>query len=196
MCQYIKSTTNTQSVANQYIQTTIKPKIGLGFYVDFYTEVPIGLNQSPYGAILGSRHAEYQLTTYTGADGQHGMFGYGLKNGTNNRNDAHLIEKTQMKISFVNNVYRVNGVNYNITKPDSCAGTQDICIFALNSGGTITQALNMELYRLKFYDGTTLINDLVPCLNDQDESGLYDIKNKVFYGNAGSGNNFSYKIIQ
>lgn len=39
----------------------------------------------------------------------------------------------------------------------------------------------------KLYNGSTLVRDLVPCLNASGKAGMYDTVNGVFYGNAGTG---------
>lgn len=47
----------------------------------------------------------------------------------------------------------------------------------------------MRVYRAKIYEGTTLKMDFIPCYRKSDSViGLYDIVNKVFYSNSGTGN--------
>lgn len=44
-----------------------------------------------------------------------------------------------------------------------------------------------RLYGLKLYENNELVRDFVPCLNPNNEAGLYDLVTKSFYANAGSG---------
>ena len=58
----------------------------------------------------------------------------------------------------------------------------------LNNHGNSTYS-KIRTYRLKIYDGSTLIRDFVPCINNTtNKAGLYDLVNDTFYGNSGSGN--------
>lgn len=47
---------------------------------------------------------------------------------------------------------------------------------------------NLRVYSCKIYDGTTLIRDFIPChRKSDDEIGMYDLVNNVFYSNANTG---------
>ena len=53
------------------------------------------------------------------------------------------------------------------------------------------------LYEYRLYDGETLVRDMIPVIRKQDEeAGLYDLVNGVFYGNAGTGTFTTGGIIQ
>ena len=45
----------------------------------------------------------------------------------------------------------------------------------------------MRLYSAKIYDSGTLVRNFIPCKNDNNVVGLYDLVNDVFYRNAGTG---------
>ena len=66
-------------------------------------------------------------------------------------------------------------------------GTNNIFLFAGNSGGTALYPSSIRLYSCQVYDGNILIRDFVPCKNEMDEIGLYDLVDGVFYSNAGTG---------
>lgn len=65
---------------------------------------------------------------------------------------------------------------------------RNIILFGTNGPlGPVEFAL-MKLYYCKWYDGNTLIRDFIPCYRKSDnEVGLYDIVNKQFYTNQGTG---------
>ena len=49
-------------------------------------------------------------------------------------------------------------------------------------------AYNMKVYRLKLYENNTLVREYVPCYRISDnEIGLYELVNNVFYPNNGTG---------
>lgn len=65
-----------------------------------------------------------------------------------------------------------------------------IYIFARRrSGAANALTPGLRLYSLRFYNGSTLDADFVPCVRDSDsEPGLLDLVSQTFYTNAGSGN--------
>lgn len=61
-------------------------------------------------------------------------------------------------------------------------------IFALNHTGAVKYPTSMRLYSFKVYNGDQLVRDYVPCYkNSTGVVGLYDMANKKFYANAGTG---------
>lgn len=69
----------------------------------------------------------------------------------------------------------------------------NIFIFAMNNSGTAIYNAKFRLYSYQLYDGDTLIRNLVPMLRNSDNKpGLYDLVNRVFYTNQGTGE-FTYQ---
>ena len=61
-------------------------------------------------------------------------------------------------------------------------------IFARNTNGTINAYAYLQIAYLQIYDNGTLVRDFIPCYRKSDnEIGLYDLVNGVFYTNAGTG---------
>lgn len=60
-------------------------------------------------------------------------------------------------------------------------------LFGLEVEAGTTVKSSMKLYSCEIYDGTTLLRDFVPCVDDTGVAGLYDTVTKTFYKNAGSG---------
>jgi len=61
-------------------------------------------------------------------------------------------------------------------------------IFGVHQTSGITNAASMNLYYYKMYDNDVLVRDMIPCYRNSDnEVGLYDLVNGVFYTNAGTG---------
>jgi hypothetical protein len=61
-------------------------------------------------------------------------------------------------------------------------------LFAINNNGTAEAKFECKLYYFKIYANDVLIRDFKPCYRKSDnEVGLYDVVNDVFYTNQGSG---------
>lgn len=64
-------------------------------------------------------------------------------------------------------------------------------VFATNDRGSVDFYGNMDLYSLKISEGDTVVHEFIPCLNNNNIAGLYDIIDETFKTSA-SGNAFSY----
>ena len=62
-----------------------------------------------------------------------------------------------------------------------------IYLLADNTAGTTSYFASARLYSCQIYDNGTLIRDFVPCADTSGNIGVYDLVNKQFYTNAGSG---------
>ena len=64
-----------------------------------------------------------------------------------------------------------------------------IYIFNCNKNGAATSSgLSGNLYKLTIKENGVIVRDFIPCYRKSDSKpGLYDIVNKQFYTNAGSG---------
>lgn len=82
---------------------------------------------------------------------------------------------------------------YSASYPES-----NFALFAFNrvvtSSGTTTapgsSRVNMKLYWFKAWEGETPVVDLVPCVNPDGKTGLYDLVTNVFYPPTLSSSNF------
>ena len=61
-------------------------------------------------------------------------------------------------------------------------------LFARNISGTPNAIIKMKLYKFKIYENNIPVRDFIPCYRNSDnEVGLYDLVNNVFYTNQGTG---------
>ena len=83
----------------------------------------------------------------------------------------------------------INGATTSDTYSGSIINNYNFYIFGKNGGGNSAERGNgYKLYYMKIYNNDTLVRNLVPCYRKSDnEIGLYDLVNSVFYTNAGSG---------
>lgn len=92
-------------------------------------------------------------------------------------------------VSDKNYFYIDNNLIGSSDKNSSILNENDFCVFARK--GNTNAASNFsktKLYDLKLYDNQVLVCDLMPCYRNSDnEVGLYDLVNNVFYTNQGTG---------
>ena len=64
-------------------------------------------------------------------------------------------------------------------------GTSLFCYFS-NSSNTPARFIEADLYYFKLWLNGSLVRDMVPCKDDNDVVGLYDVVNHVFYTSPNS----------
>ena len=101
---------------------------------------------------------------------------------TNNLNDKYTIKVNNSKMS-INDTEKAITTYSNFTTPSNA--------YIFSASGTYPAGYvnaSTKLYYCKIWNGTTLIRDYVPCYRKNDnEVGLYDLVNDVFYTNSGTG---------
>ncbi len=125
-----------------------------------------------------------------------------FQNYNNNRLQVTTPISEPITISLNNQKMIVNTNEKNIGTYTSFTTPGHAYIF--NGAGSFPNGYglsSMRLYYCKIYDNGTLVRDYIPCYRKSDnEPGLYDLVNNVFYTNAGSdsftyGNEVSYETL-
>lgn len=176
-----------ESTGTQYIDTGVAGSNTLTFDIKFLSKN--SFNVSSFGTIFGSRKnswtSQYQLTSYGTSTGG-GQFRWS----SSTYNNLYMKTNEIMHVSMDGSkFYRNDGTSFNCTQPAAFSGFS-ITLFALNEidSGKPVQFGKVQLYSLKFYENGVLIRDFVPCYRKRDnEIGLYDLVEGVFYTNAGTG---------
>ena len=89
-------------------------------------------------------------------------------------------------IDVPNQIIKVDKNNYSLNTT-SFNVELNFWLFGRNSDSTIYKSKN-KLYKCKMYVSGVLVRDFIPCYRNSDnEVGLYDIVNGVFYTNQGTG---------
>ncbi len=180
-----------QSTGTQYIDTGVAPtnKTNIKLDIEFISGesnkwIPLiaertrltNSYQAMFGIWINSNTKEIALN-YADIDTA-GLTG-------TNGNGRHVYSNTENKF-YLDNTLK--------TLPTSSfTSTLNLYVFALNElndGSTKIETRNCtaKLYELKIYDNSILIRDFVPCYRKSDnEIGLYDLANNVFYMNQGTG---------
>lgn len=92
-------------------------------------------------------------------------------------------------VSDKNYFYIDNNLIGSSDKNSSILNESLVCVFARKGNNNVASNFSkMKLYDLKLYDNQVLVCDLIPCYRNSDnEVGLYDLVNNVFYTNKGTG---------
>lgn len=170
-----------QSSGTQYIDTDFLPNQNTRVLIQTYCPLnsgslcgAIGTGGSPrYGVYVGNNYRnDYNTSTLNGS--------------TTNITTKFLLDKNK-------NVQTVNGVSSTATY-DQFSVDKPLYLFAFNEWGTANYfGSGIKIYSCLLYNNDVLIRDFVPCLNEDEEAGLYDLVEGKFYGNAGTGT-FTYYI--
>jgi hypothetical protein len=171
-----------RSDGNQYIDINLIPNSNSKTVIDCI--LPVESTTNSY-YICGARESSYvdnyALQTTTGY--------YYSKHGPKESEGYLEIPSVEHRMKFIkdSNVFIVDG-NVGYCEPADFTCQRSMYVFACNSAGSIYGATPCTIYRVQIYqDGENLSRDLVPALRNSDKkTGLYDLKNNVFYPNLGS----------
>lgn len=158
-----------------YIQSSGTQYINTGVYPTEKTAIEFKASSEFYAAVTSSaaRYGIYLVPTGR-IDMAFGTTGYKGSVLTG------LSEPTTVRME--NGKIAANGSEYSFTTQSAFTISTQLPLFAQN-----TTLVSGVLYYCKIYDNGTLIRDFIPCADNNGTVGLYDLVNKQFYGNAGSG---------
>ena len=100
--------------------------------------------------------------------------------------------KYNAKINYLNDGKLI--LNYTTTGNNGSNGvvsTRTIKLFCRDSSGSLSYT-NARIYRCQISEGTNLVRDLLPCLDNNNVPCMYDAVGKQTYYNAGTGT-FTYE---
>lgn len=175
--EYIKST------GTQYIDTNYKANNRTKISISFFP------NDNNYGMLFGGRINSEDVN-------QFGLF----YNTSDYLYSFRFADNPVIKISktvnlktfaeFSTTKYLIdNGsiTEQNIEYSGTFTGTLPMYLFAMNGNDNNKLCVSTKLYNCKIYDNDILVRDFVPCYRKSDnEIGLYDLINGVFYTNSGT----------
>ena len=83
---------------------------------------------------------------------------------------------------------KYNNSNFNFARTSRFTADLNKTIYLFRGNGAVYKSAYAKLYYLKIYENDILVRDFVPCYRNSDnEVGLYDLVNDVFYTNQGTG---------
>ena len=177
-----------ESSGTQYIDTGFVPNQNTRTVIDF---MPTSTS-SPFifGSRLGYNNA-YDLYTFSNKfRDDYANTNYGNESSQpfpKSANKRYLFDKNknhsimyEENVQFYDHTFTEKTINLSF----------NMFLFGLNDNGSIRSSniAMMKLYSCKIYDNGILVRDFVPCYRiDDDEVGLYDTVNDIFYTNQGTG---------
>lgn len=181
-----------ESTGTQWIDTGIIPNETTEFELMVYSNNEFNTS-SGFRNIFGSNNSSngnmlsYQLSTYGTYSASTG--GGQFQNNKTKVSGLGMSKQTIMIISYHNKVFY--GGN-NITKNVNAAaytGATSIYLFSNHpSNGATPKGGNHRIYYFKLYNQGSVVRDFIPCYRKRDdEIGLYDLVEGVFYTNKGTG---------
>ena len=173
-----------ESSGTQYVNTGFKPTSNTKYELDIDS---INSNDTAYiiGTIDGNSNRNNIYLTSNG----YFSAGYGS---AYQSTTIKFQANTKYNIKLDKNLFYIDNVlAYSFTE-ETFNNTVTSYLFARNNGGTIDRLTSMKLYSCKIYDNNIIVRNFIPCYRNSDnEIGLYDLVNNVFYTNAGTGT-FTY----
>lgn len=180
-----------ESSGTQYLDTNFAPTNNTRVETKFYNNsirpwYIFGSRSSQAGIVLAQSGSITNATVYGVVNGTFSETGWTRTNsGTLYKtiiNTKEGVFDYYIKDITNNKQFSQSGVSYT-----QISGTvPDIFIFALNAINV--QENTTRMYYFKIYNNGTLVRDLVPCYRIADnEVGMYDVVNGVFYINKGEG---------
>lgn len=177
-----------ESTGTQYIDTGIVRDIDNNTY-------KLKLNVS-YSNVNTRQLQGVQGYVYVGVVNGYWQYGSASNDHTNIQaipNIFHSIElnANKTKSSFIygkiNNIDVVGGSQISNSPVNA-----HFCLFMLNGFNFPSSCKNKEC---ELYENDILVRNFIPCINDQNEVGMYDTVSQTFFGNDGTGNFIAGPVI-
>ena len=167
--------TYIESTGTQYIDTGFKPNNNTRVVLSAYNaSTSSGWTYGAWDSSSSNQFAFSCLSTYSFRYGSGGV-------------QLTTLPVGDFEVDQNKNAYNLNGTSGTITAQTfSCSHT--MYLFAINANGAVSSGkFTGRIKKCQIYDNGILVRDFVPCKNNVGVVGLYDIVNKTFYQNSGSG---------
>ena len=186
-----------QSSGTQYIDTGVNADYKLSIKTEFSN-----LSQSSYqGAMSGNnatnrvRH-HLQITSTGNVIYWAGLTDSGCSTTIITGTDYDSSKKYNIFADIYNQKYYLDGTeisgNFNSNNFDT---ELNYYLFGRNTNNVVSNMVTMKMYSCKIYYNNVIARDFIPCYRNSDnEVGLYDLVNNVFYTNQGTGD-FTYGSV-
>ena len=181
-----------ESSGTQYIDTGVNADINLDIKIDMqYTNINASNNDTNFGAIYhdGSIYRRYHTVK------NQGKFSWYVLSNVNNIISFDILRHTTyIKASERKMIF--DEVEYTLSEITQTNPNINFWLFGRNSNNSSLIFYNSsKLYSCQMYYNNVLVRDFIPCYRNSDnEVGLYDLVNDVFYTNQGTGV-FSYGSV-
>ena len=175
---YIRST-GTQYIDTGYIATSENYRIKCGFYFDAIVN-----NTVPFGGGASTDIISVLIRNST-------IFHFYVGSGSVYATDVAITHGVNydMECWANNGTFTVvlNGASYSGAYSGAIDKEYPLAIFANNISGSVTAFSSIRFSAFQIYDNDVLVRDFLPCINPDGIVGMYDMVEKIFYGNDGTG---------
>lgn len=179
-----------ESSGSQYIDTGVNADYKLSIKFEFSNL----LQNSYQGAMHGSkvtniiRH-HLQMTDTNNVAYWAGLHDSGCSTIIITGTNYDISKKYNIFADIYNQKYYLDGVEISGAFNSNDFDTElNYCLFGRNTSNGVASMLQMKMYSFQMYYENELVRDFIPCYRNSDnEVGLYDLVNGVFYTNQGTG---------
>lgn len=162
----------------QYINTNFIPNNNSGIELVFALDA----NNLTSNNIIGSRNTTTEQAFSFSTTNSCWRFGY------NNSSTATTITADANKHTVIidKNICRLDNVDIDSRTNSEFSGYNSIFIGRINASSSTYKGYG-KIYSCKIYDNEILVRDYIPCKSLDGITGMYDLVEKKFYTNAGTG---------
>lgn len=175
-----------QSSGTQYIDTGFKHNQNTRVVMDVQLmSIPVGV-----AWLFGGRQSDGSKSKTMFWDQRSDRIGFYVDYNKNSGNGRYkftsLSALDRLNIDYNKNKIVVNGESHSWTE-ETFQSPVSMFLFAMNDSVANGEKVSARLYSCRIYDNDFLIRNFIPCKNEKDEVGLYDLVNETFYANKGTG---------
>lgn len=180
-----------RSTGTQYIDTGFAPNNTTRVVMDMVLSEQISVVDCIFGARdTNYTYAEQKYAFFTNASGGSVRSDYFGTATTQVKSASFDAVGSRITVDKNQNECSVTGESKSVElshDPASgqCASTLYLC--CMNTAGSAGTYSKIKIYSMKIYDNGVLVRDYVPCKNEDDKVGLYDLVTETFYSNSGTG---------
>ena len=177
-----------QSTGTQYIDTDVLPNATIEFEID-YEITQIARCETLIGSDPDAKKwFSFGIVSNSSLKTNYIYAGYSNKTFTNNYGELNV----KTKAVYSNGSITISNVNGSVTQTLADI-TMDVnnlpmFLFALNRKNEAADNAYIKIYSVILNKNNEKVREFVPCYRKSDTTiGLYDLVNKTFYTNAGTG---------
>lgn len=179
-----------QSNGNQYINTGVAPNSNIQVELKYQFD---RMNQN-YDILIGSRGSNDSMRffpvslIYSVEEERYVMGSQGSPTATYFKNSVR-----ELIFNNINHEVIVDGeiLSQTLNPSTFSENLNNMYLFAVNDDGVANYKSSAKIYYCKITDlsNNSVLREFIPCKRDSDdEIGMYELTNNIFYGNIGSGN--------
>lgn len=173
-----------ESSGTQWLDTEYAPNQDTKLVIDFYFLESNTGNDHHIASINESGGPYYAFRTKSDLSCWYTRYGTGALTtvAANSIYGRHTLVRDQNKTSLDGGTETVS--TYSTFQ---ISNTIPLCCYRAAATGATSGFSAIRIYSCQIYDHNILVRDFVPCVDADGNTGLYDIVNAKFHGNAGTG---------